>query len=143
MIDDKETQREKLNHIWDYINSDSIAYLDTNFDNIAPQLLQFLIFSLLNEGRIEIGTFRHGIKEGSNVSYDIYNSDKTLNLNLLPENVFELELFLYDWDDKKTIYTYKLNETEIRNIPEGLRNLMKEVLNDMEPRTFEENSICE
>lgn len=143
MIKDKESQRENLNHIWASINSDSIEYLDTNFDNIVPQLLQLLIFSFLNEGRIEIGTFRHDKKEGSTVSYDIYNSDKQLELHLLPKNVFELELLLFDLDGNEKTYTYKLDNTQIKNIPEGLRNLMKEVLNDMEPRTFEENSICE
>jgi hypothetical protein len=143
MTDDKESQREKLNIIWDSIDSDSVEYLDSNFENIATRLLEFLLISLLNEGRIEIGTFRHGKKQGSTVSYDIYNSDKQLELHLLPRNVFELEVLLFDIDGNEKAYIYKLNSSEIRIIPEGLRNLMKEVLNDMEPRTFEENCVSE
>lgn len=143
MTEDKESQRDKLNQIWNSIDSDSVEYLDSNFENIAPQLLQLLIFSLLNESRIEIGTFRHGVKGGSNVSYDIYNSDKMLKLNLLPENVFELVLSLYDFDGNEKEYTYRLNSSEIKIIPEGLINLMKEVLIDRETRTFEEKSVSE
>ena len=136
-------QREKLNIIWDSLDSHSIVYLDSNFDKIAPQLLQLLLFSLLNEGRIEIGTFRHGKKKGSTVSFDIYNSDKQLELHLLPKNVFELELSLFDFDDNQKEYTYKLNSVELKIIPSGLINLMNEVLKDMKPRTFEEKSVSE
>lgn len=143
MIEDKESQREKLNHIWDSINSDSIAYLDKNFDNIAPRLLEFLIISLLNEGRIEIGNFSNGKKEGSTVSYDIYNSDKQLKLHLLPRNVFKLEVSLFDFDGNEKEYIYKLNSSEVKFIPEGLIKLMQQVLKDMKPRTFEENSVSE
>lgn len=143
MKENIHSQREKLNHIWDSIDSDSIEYLDLNFDNIAPRLLEFLLISLLNEGRIEIGTFRHGKKIGSTVSFDIYNSDKQLELHLLPRNVFELEVSLFDFDGNQKEYIYKLNSSEIKIIPEGLRNLMKEVSKDLEPRTFEGNSVSE
>ena len=121
---------------WNAIDKNSIDYLDENFNSIAIKLLEFLMHSILNDGQVDIGTFRDGDFEGAIVEYDIYTSDKNLKLKLHKDESFELELFLFDWDDKEKIYKYKLDDNEIKSIPEGLRNLMYLVLSDMKSRTF-------
>lgn len=136
MNTDKEIKREKLNWLWDSIGYDSIDYLNDNFKSIAPQLLEFLIISLLNEDELDIGIFSEKSQKGAIVSFDIYDSDKELNLKLLPKGIFELELMIYDSEGTLKTYKYTLDSLEIKMIPEGLINLMKEVLEERESKTI-------
>ncbi len=122
--------------IWDSIGYDSTDYLDREYNNIVPELLEFLINSLLSEDEIDIGIFSKGKQKGSIVTYDFFISDKNLCLKLMPDNSFELELMMFDNDGNEKLYIRKLSEEEVITIPDRLRILMKEVLNERESRAF-------
>ncbi|HEX5153629.1 MAG TPA: hypothetical protein VFW07_19405 [Parafilimonas sp.] len=141
MINLTETQKEKLNEVWESIQPDSIEYLDRNFNNIAPQLLVFLILSLISNETIEIGIFIGDGVKGSCVSFDVYNSDKQLTLKLQEDDDFEIELLLYDFDQEEKKYSYTLSKSDIESIPPGLSNIMKNVRDEGESKCVIKNSL--
>jgi hypothetical protein len=75
-------RRELLNEIWESLHPGSIAFLNTNFIEIAPKLLEFLMLSVFNEETIDVG-FVEGQSTFAVVPYDQYNYDRQLLLKLL------------------------------------------------------------
>lgn len=123
----KEDSSKKIDQVWNSIGRDSIEYLDRHFEDIASQLIHFLVISLLEHDEIEIETFSKKNQKGSIISYDIYHDEKQLNIKVNTDFIFEVELVLYDWDDNEKIYSHKLTIEQVKIIPEGLKNLMIEV----------------
>lgn len=119
-----------------------------DYNDVALDFLKFLILStLVGTDQIEIGTFYEvskNIKVGAQISYDIYNPDKSLDLNLSGNSVFEIVLSYYDDDfgngDYRK-YSYVLNKEELKILPEGLVNLMKQVQSEDKPKTFHVNNL--
>lgn len=122
-----EEKREFLNNIWDRIDESTIPYLDNEFDAIAPKLVEFLLMSILNEDEIDIGTYAQGDTEGSCITYDVFNTDKRLELQLSSSLVFELALSICDFEGDEKNYSYLLNDIDVKIIPPGLINMMSEV----------------
>lgn len=134
--------RELLDQMWDLIDRNSTEYLDNHFIDIAPKLIQFLIISLLTDKDFEIGIFYVQEKKGGAfISYDIYNTDKQLTLRVTTKWIFILQLSVYDWDDNEKIYRNHLTEDEIKYIPIGLQNLMKEVVNTYKVQTIKAGTL--
>lgn len=132
--------REHLDNLWD-----SVYYtsgLKHMINKIAPRLVEFLMASLLLEEEIEIGLFgRGGKKSASTVCYDIYNTDKILELRFRKDNKFELRLALENDDGDLESFYHTLNEKEAMIIPEGLRNLMKQAFQENEGMVYQTGSI--
>jgi hypothetical protein len=123
---EKQVNIEKFDLVWKSIGKDSIEYLDKHFEDITSGLVHFLISSLLENDEIEIGIFTEENQKGAIVSYDIYNTDKQLNLKAITDLTFEIELFLSDNDDNEKIYKHILSQDQVKIIPEVLKNLMIE-----------------
>ena len=129
-------KKEILNQIWESINYDSIEYLDKEFENIATQLLEFLIIALLESTEADIGIFRDGDVEGSEITYDFYDFDKELSLRCVRGKTFAVFFSIYDSEGELKDYRYALDSTEEKIIPPGLINLMKEVFAKKEATVF-------
>lgn len=136
MNDNYQNKREKLNEMWETIDCTSID--DVNFNQKAPKLLEFLIVSVLNEENISIGTYGD---EYSSITYNHFNTDKMLTLTLDKNSAFELELTLYDYDYEEIKYPFKLANQDLKIIPEGLVDLMRQVMETMEPMTIKTKSL--
>lgn len=134
-------KKEALDQIWESIGYDSTDFLDREFENIAPELLEFLIESIFKEEEIDIGIFSEGKNKGSIVTYDFFISDKNLCLKLKPDNRFELELMMFDNKGDEKLYRKTLRSDEATIIPERLKSLMKEVLIEKESRAFSISSL--
>ncbi|MEQ1732166.1 MAG: hypothetical protein ABL940_00745 [Bacteroidia bacterium] len=122
-----------------------------DFNDVAIDFLNFLIIStLVDTDNIEVGPFYDGEdnegkeKVGSIIAYDIYNSDKMLNLKLNSDFIFEIVLRYYDDNFENgnwRVYSYKLKEEELKNLPGGLVNVMKEVQRENKPKTVHANTL--
>lgn len=123
---EKQDNQETFDQVWNAIGKDSIEYLDRHFEDISSGLVHFLIFSLLEKDEIEIGTFTDEKQKGAIVTYDIYNTDKQLNLKANTDLTFEIELFLSDNDDNEKTYRHKLSQDQVKIIPEVLKKTMIE-----------------
>jgi hypothetical protein len=132
-----EEKQERLNQLWDSIDENAIDYLDANFYEIAPRLIEFLVVSILCEEEIDIGVFMNG----SIISFDIYNTDKELLLKLNDKSQFELELSIMDYEDERRTYQYLLKESDLKIIPIGLKNIMANVAKSQESETLFIKSI--
>jgi len=139
----REDKRENLNKVWDEINESSVDYLKSEFKNIAPKLIEFLVVSLLNQEEIDFGTYWDGKKEGAIVSYDIYNTNKQLTLKMDSKFKLELELMIYDFDGEENIFTYPINEDDLKIIPQGLVNIIIEVVKTKKEKTVFVKSIAQ
>ena len=126
---------------WDTLSPNDIPFFNKNFKEISSSLLQFLILSLFDGESFEIGTFREDQAKGSIVSYDIYDNSKELNLNYHTNDVFKLQLKMHDWDDNLKTYSHILNDDNLKMIPKGLMNLMKECCRNNKSMTVSKNQI--
>lgn len=109
------TEREQLNEVWD-----TVYYTDDfnkRIRDLAPALIQFLMVSLLEQGDIEIGLFNAVKDAGSCVAYDIYNTDKVLELRYKQDTSFELYLALEDDEGDMQECHHTLTDKEIKIIP--------------------------
>lgn len=138
---EKEKNREPLDAIWDSLGPGSHEYLNSNFKIIAPKLLEFLITRLLLDEEFEIGYFQHGSKKGAVISYNIYDKEKQMELRLDQKQNFELRLQIWDFDDEELEYKYKLVNQDSDVIPEGLKNLMIEIVHSSNPITVKSKSL--
>ncbi len=131
--------REQLEEIWEtvYYTED----MQSKIRDLAPGLIQFLIVSLLEDGDIEIGLFESRDYKGSVVAYDIYNTDKMLHLRYKQDTSFELYLSLENDDCEMEDFYHTLTDAEIKIIPEGLQNLMKQAWDKGETRTYRKGTI--
>jgi hypothetical protein len=127
--------------IWDSLNESSIPYLDKHFLEIAPRLAEYLIKALIDNQNFDVGIFSDNKTKGSIVSYDVFNSDKQLVLKMTNKRYFEIEIFIYDDDGKIHTYNHRLTKDELKIVPEGLKNIMKEVMLSMEGQTVSANSL--
>ena len=120
----------------------SVPIDNIGFKKIDSLLLEVLITSVLSEEEIDIGTFEHNNSQyGSIISYDIYNVDRQLNLKLDQSLNFELELIFYDSDDEEKSFICKLDEEMLKMIPEGLKNIMNDVMHSNKERTINPKSL--
>ena len=133
--------RERLEKIWNTLEPSIIDNSEMDFNKIAPKLLGFLITSLIHQKEIDIGNSYENSKVSSIVSYNIYNSDKQLNLKLHTSNIFELEFLYNEFEEDERKYNYELNHIDERIIPEGLINIMKEVYYTQKPMSVSGNSL--
>lgn len=137
---ENEYQRLKqFELIWESITSELIPQLDENFEKYAINLTEFLILSLLESEYFEIGIFNDD--EASVVSYDIYNLDKHLTLYYMANGTWKIELHLENDDGNKRDYNSILGADGTQAVPIGLRQLMKETLEQGEARTVQAKSI--
>lgn len=133
------TEREQLNEVWD-----TVYYTDDfnkRIRDLAPALIQFLMVSLLEQGDIEIGLFNAGKDAGSCVAYDIYNTDKVLELRYKQDTSFELYLALEDDEGDMQKYHYTLTDKEIKIIPEGLQLLMRKAWDKNEILVYSKGTV--
>ncbi|MBW8330382.1 MAG: hypothetical protein K0M40_00060 [Prolixibacteraceae bacterium] len=135
-----ENQRlEQFEQLWQSITPELIPQLDENFEEYAIKLTEFLILSLFESEYFEIGILNDN--EASMISYDIYNSDKQLTLYYMANETWKIELHLEDYDGNERDYSSKLEADETQVIPVGLKNLMKETLEQGEARSVQAKSI--
>jgi len=132
----KDDIRDQINQIWGAIvfpqDAENIAKV---FPTKASEFLIFLMFSLFLEDSLTIGTFDENLNRvdnGSFVSLDEYDKDKWLHLKYGQDSKFILEFSYYDSEGEFQVVTSELSNDELRNIPEGLRNLMIESRDKME-----------
>ena len=127
---------EKTSGIWDAIGPESIAYLQKNFTQKAPEIVEFLMMYLLSEEEIEISIYEEeNVGKGSFVTYDPYSTDKQLSLKNMAKGSFELELFLYDHEDEEVLFTYLLTAEDKENIPKNLQAIMEQARAKMKATT--------
>jgi hypothetical protein len=133
------TKSETLDEIWESVNnSDDFK---NNFENQAPKLVELLILSLLENLPINIGLFFDGNDDGASIAYDIYNTDKILELRLKRDLTFELFVALEnDEEGCLDFYRYCLTDDEVNIIPLGLRNLMEEVMKSEKEMAYQIDS---
>jgi hypothetical protein len=118
-------EREKMDDLWD-----SVYYtpdMELKIKDMAPGLVEFLMASLLHEEEIDIGTFNdENGSNGTNVCYDVYNTDKMLQVRYKNDTNFELFVALEN-DDEGCLefFHHTLTDNEVAIIPEGLQILMK------------------
>jgi hypothetical protein len=135
----QEDEKERLNHFWEELDETKIDYLDKQFQNIAPNLLHFLVISLLSEKDLPLGTYMNG----AIVEYDIYNRDKRLSLMLSEGGQFILEFQIDDFDGESHEYTFPIIDANLNIIPPGLKNIMEEVAKSQKERTVFIKSILD
>lgn len=133
------TNREKLNEAWDsvYYTND----IERRIKDLVPVLVEFLMESLLDQEEIEIGCFYRGKNRGSCVGFDIYNTDKILELHYKQDTSFEIHVAIADEDGDMRSFYSTLTEKHIGIIPEGLRILMKKAYDKDETLVFKPDRI--
>lgn len=133
-------KRKYLEEIWEQINERSIEKLDIDYGNIALKLTEFLIHSVLCDDQIDIGTFI-GKSKGACITFDVYNSEKILTLKLHTNFKWTIELQLRDNDDNLKEYIHLLTGNELKVIPEGLVELMKETVKSNKERVVSATAL--
>lgn len=123
------------------IGPQSISYLNEHFAEKAPEIAEFLVLYLMSQEEIEIGLYEVDGEEGAFISYDPYAEDKQLSLKTPKAGVFELELFMYDDDDEELLYSYTLNEEDVKNIPPSLLAHMDEARKKKKERVVGTRSL--
>ena len=131
------TDREKLDEAWDNVH---YTYdIERRIKDMISTLVEFLIVSLLEQEDIEIGLLHNN--QGSMVAYDIYNTDKILELRYRNDTTFELHVALEDEDGNLKSFYNTLSEKQISIIPEGLQMLMKSAYDKGEEMEWRPDTI--
>ena len=131
--------REELNEIWNSLHY--TENIDSEIESIAPGLTELLVSSLIQNGDFEVGLFDDKDYSGSCIAFDIYNSDKILSLRYKQDDTYELHLALENGNFEMVDFYHLLKENEINIIPEGLRDLMKQVCVTGEAMTYQKNNV--
>ncbi len=98
------------------------------FHGIAPRLIILLLEHFMEQEELSIGHGFHKDESRAIVTYDWYDSDKEFSFRL--NKTGKYSLYYNYWDDEGllTELNYFLTDDETQGVPEGLRNLMSEVV---------------
>lgn len=126
------------------------------FKQVSPIVLKALLSSILSSTEILIDILYEGNGNSSNVplfqkmkptasfiSHDTSNIDNIYRLKLKPDDTFELEFQMEDYEGVERIYIHVFTEEQIKIIPQRLIPIMKEVLQSAQPRTILYKSLEE
>ncbi len=121
-------EREEIDNVWE-----SVYYtpdMKTRVKDMAPKFIEFLMTLLLMEDEINIGQFKdENGSYGTMVTYDIYDSDKILQVRYKNDTSFDLHIAVENDEGVTESFYHTLTEKEIEIIPEGLQILMKKAFN--------------
>lgn len=133
---------QKIFDEWNKIDSYTVSFLNENFNRIASALLVYLISSVLEETEFEIGTFEDGRQKGASISYMSPNKNKQIELRVKRSSSYELLLYVYHSEEEISIFKNKLEEDEIKMIPQSLRDLLDKVKTIGQPVSFYTSQIA-
>ena len=130
----------KLHEIWISIDANPVIFLNDpdghRDEKITYPLVEFLVNSILEKEKFEVGIFDDGKQKGAIIGYKEPDSQKRMEIRLKKNSSYELLLFVYDAEEKQFIYRNKLSKEEIELIPKELRDLMQKVRELDRPVSF-------
>ena len=98
--------------------------------NHAGEMIEKLVTEVISKDAVEIRFEFEDNAQWAVVSMHIYEEDKEISLRLHAEDRYELYFGYYDDEDEFFELTQPLTAEEKKVIPNGLRKLMKKVLDD-------------
>jgi len=105
-------------------------------NNHADQLIEKLLTGILGEKNVEVRFDYADEDQWSIVSMHLYEEDKEISIRLHLNGVYDLHFGYYDDEDEFFEIIHPLTEKEIDMIPEGLRKVMKKVVDDEQGLRF-------
>jgi hypothetical protein len=98
--------------------------------NHSAELIDKLVSFVISKDPVEILFNFEDDDQWAIISMHQYEEDLEISLRLHPNNLFDIFLGYYDDEDEFHEIIHLLNEAEIAQLPEGLKKLMKKVVED-------------
>jgi len=98
--------------------------------NHSAELIDKLVSFVISKDPVEILFNFEDDDQWAIISMHQYEEDLEISLRLHPNNIFDIFLGYYDDEDEFHEIIHLLNEAEITLLPEGLKKLMKKVVED-------------
>ena len=98
--------------------------------NNSGKIIEKLLTDLLSENHIDIRFYLFEQDQWAVVSINQYEEDKEFSLRLHSNNVYDLAVGYYDDEDEFFEIIHSLTDTDKQAIPDGLKKLMKKVVDD-------------
>lgn len=96
----------------------------------SAAIIEKLITDILSNSHVEIRFDFFEQDQWAVIAINQYEEDKEISLRLHLNNYYDLVVGYYDDEDEFFEVVHPLTETEIESIPEGLKKIMKKVVND-------------
>jgi hypothetical protein len=125
---------------WENVNAYTSPMIRKNFSEHAVTLLQGLLMETFKYDNVDISLFLDPKNPIALLTYDQWNSDKQLSLRLHRDGKFDLYFECYEEDDYQSVI-YELPEQDKTMIPDGLRQLMTEVIKTQHPVSVHKNTL--
>jgi hypothetical protein len=100
--------------------------------NHSPELIERLVRWVVNEDPVEIHFDFLGNDQWAIISMHIYEEDQEISIRLHSGDKYDLYFGYYDEEDEFYEIIHPLTEDEIKILPDGLKKLMKSVLDKEE-----------
>jgi hypothetical protein len=130
--------QEQSQEIWENIWREE-EHFDKDFSGQVPKLIELLLSKIIHEQEVEIGISSDAGMLSSCITYDFYDKNNRLELFLLENGSFRIDLSLGMFDLKE--YSHILNPVQTKLIPEGLKNQMLKALKKEDPITVTANML--
>jgi hypothetical protein len=105
-------QKEKKKEVWYCINQNSIEFMETNFEFVAPVLIKHLFTSVNNEKKFEIEIFEDKLENSSRIIYN--KSNNPASQSFANEGELDLRLQRIDKFNKRYKYSFKTNSLQMK-----------------------------
>ncbi len=98
--------------------------------NHSSELIDKLVGYVVSKDPVEILFNFEEDDQWSIISMHQYEEDLEISIRLHPNGIYDLYVGYYDDEDEFFEIVHVLNEAEIEQLPQGLKKLMKKVVED-------------